>query len=304
MTELVVINRRIYAPQEACVSVFDRGFLYGDAIYEVTRSYGRILFQMESHMERLLRSAAALGMNLGLSREELIEEIYWAHREADSENAYMRIQISRGDGPIGLDPSLSSTTTRVIYLKPLPEKNPSHVSHGIDLAIADVTRNRKTSLDPNIKSGNYLNNILAIVKTPARAVQEWVMIDGQGYVTEGTTSNVWFVKGDVVVGVPDTSDILFGITRQIVRESCLSLGIRLEERPFTPDELRGADEVFITSSTREVMPVKAVDGKAVKTSPGAITRRLLGDYQRVIREYCKSAETRHPWSGASGRGLK
>jgi branched-chain amino acid aminotransferase len=292
MKELVSINREIFSPAEAKVSVFDRGFLYGDAIYEVTRSYGKVLFQLEPHIERLMRSAASVGMSIGMSRDELIDEIYWVHGKAEGENAYMRIQISRGSGPIGLDPALAVGTTRVIYLKPLPERNMAHVNQGLDIAISGVTRNVKRALDPNIKSGNYLNNILAIVRSPGVSVQEWIMTDSRGFVTEGTTSNIWFVKDGVLVGVPDESDILFGITRQIVRDLSKSLRIPLQERCFTPNELVGADEVFLTSSTREVMPVKTIDGKEVKTSPGPITQRLLDDYQRVIRDYCQAAEKR------------
>lgn len=296
MKELVSINRILSVPQEAKVSVFDRGFLYGDAIYEVTRSYGKILFQLEPHIDRLYRSAAALGMDLGMTKSDMIEEIYWVHRQAQGENAYMRIQISRGGGPIGLDPALSNGTTRVIYLKPLPERNMSHINHGVDVVMTDVLRNNKRTVDPNIKSGNYLNNILAIVHSQGKTAQEWIMTDQRGYVTEGTTSNIWFVKDGVLVGVPDDSDILFGITRMLVREIAKTLRLPLEERFFKPEELFSADEVFLTSSTREVMPVKSIDGKPVKTAPGVITKRLLDDYQRVIKEYCASAEARHPWA--------
>lgn len=296
MRELVTINREIFEPSQAKISVFDRGFLFGDGVYEVTRSYGKILFQLESHVERLIRSAQSIGMDLGMSRDELMEEIYWAHREANGENAYMRIQISRGTGVIGLDPALSQGTTRVIYLKPLPERNHTHITQGLDIAISDVTRNTKRALDPNIKSGNYLNNILAIVRSKGTPVQEWIMTDSEGRVTEGTTSNIWFVKDGVVVGVPDEADILFGITRQIVRDISLRSKIRLQERFFSPKELLTADEVFITSSTREIMPVKTIDGKLVKVSPGPVSQRLLDDYQTVIKEYCQAAEKRHAWA--------
>lgn len=295
MKELVSVNGEIYKPEDAKISVFDRGFLYGDAIYEVTRSYGKVLAHLELHIDRLYRSADRLAMPLPWSKEELIAELYRIHKAADGEDAYIRIQVSRGEGPISLDPRAARGVNTVIYVKPVPKPNPENYTKGVSVVTTDVLRNSKNAIDPNIKSGNYLNNILAIQKGLATNAAECLMVNREGFITEATTSNIYMVKDGRVYSSPDNFDILWGITRSRVRELARAHNVDWVEKGFTPEELRNADEVFLTSSIREVMPVSHVDGRAIKSCPGSKTQQLLDLYRADLKSYLTQAAQTHPW---------
>ncbi len=295
----VAINGKIFDPREAVVSVFDRGFLFGDAVYEVTRSYGRILFQLETHVARLYRSAQMISMNLGVTPDQLIDEIYRVVNSTKLENVYVRIQVSRGLSPTSIVPLPNSETTRIIYVKPSAGFSSDLYSRGCDIFISGVERNSKRALDPNIKSGNYLNNILAYIDGQRQfadfcarnsgfktsGLQEVLMLDADGQINEGCTSNVFMVQRGVLITPPDEANILFGITRKLICEVAEEVQVPVEFRPIAPEELLKADEVFISSSTREVMPVRSVDGVLIQGAPGPLTMRLGSGYKKKIEAY-------------------
>jgi branched-chain amino acid aminotransferase len=300
--EIVVINGTVSSPEEAKISVFDRGFLFGDAVYEVTRSYGRVLFQLEAHVERLFASASRLRMDLKKSQKEVCSELYRYVDMTDQDNVYVRVQVSRGQGPIGMDPGLVAEPNWVVYVRPLAPHKPTLYTQGCAVALSGVQRNDKRALDPNIKSGNYLNNVLAFTDGQERFgkyatqlslqmsdLQEVLMLDSDGRINEGCTSNIFIVKNGRLLTPPDSSDLLKGITRRIILDLAASAQIELEMRPLDPVELQSADEAFLSSATRELMPVRSVEAHLLKNSPGPITSLLLKKYREYIAEYCRVA---------------
>jgi branched-chain amino acid aminotransferase len=295
MKELVSINGEIFEPQKAKISVFDRGFLFGDAVYEVTRSYGRIFFQIEEHIERLFNSADNINMNLGKTQSQMIDHIYSIYKKLNLDDIYMRIQVSRGQGPIGMSPGLAKSVNEVIIMYPFQPSPQEHYTSGVTICVTERRRNSKRALDPNIKSGNYLNNVLAFIEGEKINAYETFMLNEQGNITEGTTSNIFCVKGRSLITPPASYDILRGITRKIVLSLAKNEGLKIEESGFPLDTLMDADEVFLTSSTREIMPISAINGVATKKSPGDVTTQLHKKYKRFIEDYCKNAQATHPW---------
>ncbi len=285
-TKLVAINGEIFKPEDAKISVFDRGFMYGDAVYEVARSYGRVFFELEPHIDRMFNSARLISMDLKKTPEEYIKEIYRIYSKVPDENIYMRIQISRGTGNIGLGMKNATEPNVVIYIRELELTPKEYYEKGVKVVTSHRLRNSKRALDPNIKSGNYLNNVLAYVDATASNAIESIMVNAKGEVTEGTTSNIFRVKDGVVYSAPDDSDILKGITRALVTRLCGDLKIPYQQQAFSPNDLESADEVFLTSSTREVLPVTTVNQKTIP-GPGPISKKLGAAYKEYIKEYCE-----------------
>ncbi|MCB0394220.1 MAG: aminotransferase class IV family protein, partial [Bdellovibrionales bacterium] len=182
----------------------------------------------------------------------------------------------------------------VIYLQPHTPHDPKYYTEGVSIALTERHRNSKRALDPNIKSGNYLNNVMAFTEGKKFNAYESVFINPQGQITECTTSNIFIVKGNEIISPPDESDILRGITRDILKDICRENDIRLSFRHFNVQELVGADEVFITSSTREIMPVSVVNGQK-RWSPGPVVDRLNTLYKKEILKYLEWAKSHHPW---------
>lgn len=295
MKELVAINGEVFKPQDAKISVFDRGFLFGDAIYEVTRSYNRIFFQIEPHIERLYKSAQSIGMDLGKTQAQMIEHIYNIYKKVDCDDVYMRIQVSRGDGPIGMSPTLVERPNEVIIIYPFVQIDKKYYEEGAKIYVTDRLRNTKKALDPNIKSGNYLNNVLAYSEGEKVGAMETFMVNSQGFITEGTTSNIFMIKGNTLITPPRSFDILVGITRGIVIELAQNLGYQVEEKGFDLAALQGADEVFLTSSTREIVPIREVNGKSFQVNKYEKTSKLIEGYKSYVNSYLEIARKEHPW---------
>ena len=290
MSELVAINGEVFKPQDAKISVFDRGFLFGDGVYEVVRSYGRVLFALEDHVERLFNSANRINIDLGMTPTQLQDEMYRVFKLANQDDMYVRIVVSRGESQkINIDPSLPNLKPNiVIYVKPIDKGDPQNYSEGVDIITASVFRNPKRSLDPNIKSGNYLNNVLAIGEAKKKKAYDAVMTNREGYLTEGPTWNIFIVKDGVYITPPDESDILHGITRKILKKVCHKNNLAWQERAFTPEEMRKADEAFSTGSVKEVMPIRTLDGvKIGNGKPGPLTLKLAQLYKEYVRHYCE-----------------
>lgn len=297
-TELISINGRILPAEDAKISVFDRGFLYGDAVYEVCRSYDRIFFEAEAHLQRLFRSAEAIAMDLKTSPEEYLREIYRVYSHSKNPRVYMRIQVTRGEGHIGLHPN---TVVRgpnvVIWIRNLEEIPEEYYSKGLRVVTTDRIRNPKRALDPNVKSGNYLNNVLGYFEAAKKGVNDAIMVNDRGELAEATLSNVFIVRGGKVVDMPDTGDLLHGITRGVVGHLCRSNGIGFEKRAVSVGELEAADEAFLTSTLREVMPITEVNGKRIGSGlPGSVTTRLGVLFKEYVESYVQQAMKRHPVS--------
>jgi branched-chain amino acid aminotransferase len=283
---LVNLNGRILAANEAEVSVFDRGFLYGDSLYEVARSYGGVFFGLEEHLERLQKSAELCRMVLAQTHEEYRREIdraFLAFRAQPGQaqaDAYCRIIVTRGAGRIGFGLNCIETPTQyAIIMQPIAPFTSAltaeHFEKGLNLQISERVRNDPRALDPAAKTGNYLNSLLAYLDAVAQGYDDALMLNFDGHMTEGTTFNIFYVKRGIVATPPLDIGILDGITRRQTLELCRELGIPSREVRFPRERMYEADEVFASSSIKEVFPVTRLDGRKIGNGkPGPITRRL------------------------------
>ena len=260
---------------QAKIPAMDHGFLYGDSVYETVRTFGRIPFLLDRHLDRLQRSLDRVFIPLPQGRKELVGEIErtveaFASAYRTTEDVAVRLVISRGTGPIGLDFALCERSSYLVYVFELPPLPASLFEEGVPVVISKIRRNHPRALDPAIKSGNFLNNILAFKDAKDAGAQEAIFCSADGYLAEGTTSNVFLVK-DGLVWTPHPQGILDGITRAVVFEEARAAGIPIGETNIPPEALFSADEAFITSSIKAVLGISRVNGRAVGSGrPGPI----------------------------------
>ncbi len=284
------VNGTVLPSEEARVSVLDNGFAFGDSVYEVLRTYGGQAFEPGRHFRRLRASATRLGIRVPASDASLLAQVdALLARTADPES-YIRIVVSRGLGDCSYDFGKVQGPTVVMIQKPLPPHPAWHYERGIRVAAVDVRRNHPRALDPAIKSGNLLNNILAVREAQSRGAEEPVLLNQEGFLAEGASTNVFLVRGGTVATPPLSAGILAGITREVVLELLPGLGIPSREEPLRLPDLFGADEAFMTSTTREVVPVASVDGKAIgEGRPGPLTRRVMEAFHAYAPRHCGQA---------------
>jgi branched-chain amino acid aminotransferase len=290
VTSLVLIDGRPSPPEAAKVSVFDRGFLYGDSVFEALRTYGGRPFALERHLQRLAKSAARVFIELPVSLPQIGREVLSAIVGAGNPESYVRLTVTRGVGEaLGLDPGLSRHALRVVIVTPLKSPPAETYSDGVSVITHRTPRVTDHSAAAGAKVGNYLTAVLAIRQARLANAAEALIVDGRGSVVEGATSNVFAVLGEGTLVTPPESDgILLGITRETVLSVAAELGIsiRLESLPL--DIVKGAREVFVSSSIRELVPVVSVDGTPIGDGrPGATTLRLL----TAFREACRLSTT-------------
>jgi branched-chain amino acid aminotransferase len=276
--ELANINGTIAPLERATVPVNDHGFLYGDSVYETVRTYRRRPFVLERHLERLERSAAGIRLPLPWSRRQLageIERTLAAAGTGGEGEFVIRIIATRGPGPLGYDPDLCPHPTMVILLRPLKPPSVSDREIGISVVVATLRRNPIEALDPRIKSSNLLNNILAAQQAKDAGAFEAIFFNTAGFLAEGTLTNVFFVKAGAARTPSLDCGILSGVTRDLVLDLSARNGAPIEQGLYREADLRCADEIFLTSTTREVLPVARLDGRPVGAgSRGPFTRRL------------------------------
>lgn len=282
---LVNVNGQIVPGSAAQAGVFDRGFLYGDSLYEVVRSYDGAFFKLEEHLQRLEKSAAlchmVLGQSLSTYRKE-IERTYEAFKKKHRGDAYCRIIVTRGTGKIGFGLECILTPTQYfIVMQPVEAPTPEQRKKGMALQISHRLRNDRRALDPAMKSGNYLNSLLAYLESGSEGFDDALLCDVNGHVTEGTTFNIFYVRRGIVATPPLDIGILDGITRRIVIGIAAKLGYPVREVRFPRERLYEGDEVFITSSIKEVFPITRIDG--ITKPIGPITKRLHAAYLEEIR---------------------
>jgi branched-chain amino acid aminotransferase len=280
---LVNIDGALLPPERATVSVFDRGFLYGDSVYETLRTYRGKVFELERHLARLRRSARLIGMDLPWDDARLRAEIERTVREAGNPESYMRVVVSRGAGRFGLDPTLADRALPIVIVRPLEAPPRESYERGVAVAIVSVRRNMREAIDPQAKTGNYLNSVLALAEARAAGAHEAILLDAEGLVAEGASSNVFCVRGGFLLTPPLSIGILDGVTRAIVLELASGPGeahVPEREAKLKPRDLYTASEVFITSTTRELLPVVEVvyEGERHRVGdgrPGPVWRELL-----------------------------
>jgi branched-chain amino acid aminotransferase len=275
----IYLNDRFVKEEEAVVSVFDHGFLYGDGVYETIRSYGRRIFMPDQHLVRLRRSADAIGLAIPIPAHKWPALLHEAMTRNDvgheHTDAYLRITISRGAGDIGLDPALCPTPTVVVMAKPLRPPSPEQYCHGVSLIVAQTRRNLPSALSPQIKATNFLNNILAKREAIAAGAFDSILLNWESHLTECTVSNLFFVRAGRLCTPALACGLLDGITRGIVLNLAQELKIPVDEGHFWVQEVYSADECFLTNTSMEVMPVTMVDGHPIgKEAPGLLTLQI------------------------------
>jgi len=274
MAELINVNGNITAADRALVPVLDHGFLYGDSVYETIRTYRGAPFLLARHLERLMNSCRMIRLTPP-SSAEIEREVRRTTSEAGNGESYIRIMVTRGVGPIGYEHDLCAKPGLFVIVLPLREIPPENYTRGIAVTMGRRRRNPRESLDPAIKSCNLLNNVLAHMEAEDAGAKETILLNTRGFLAEGTHTNVFFVKQGVVKTPALECGLLSGITRQVLLECCAEAGLPHEEGEYPAQALPEADEVFITSTLQEVMPVTKLDGRPVGDGrPGAVTKRL------------------------------
>jgi branched-chain amino acid aminotransferase len=279
----VNVNGRITDERQAVVSVFDHGFLYGEGVYEVLRTYNVRPFLLDRHLKRLRNSAGMIALDVPLSDEQFASRIAETIPGSLGE-WYIRILLTRGVGELSYDPALCPTPSVVIIVKPLVEPPADLYQQGVRVIISSITRNHPDSVSPAIKSNNLLNNALAMQEGFRRGASEVIMRNYKGELAECALSNFFIVKDGRALTPPLSAGLLPGITREFIWEVGKAAGIQVSERTMRDEDLYGADEVFLTSTTRELMPVVQVeDQKIGDGKPGPVTRRLMETFREMVR---------------------
>ena len=270
-------------PADATISVFDRGFLYGDSVYETLRTAGGRFVDMERHLVRLRSSAAGIGLEVPYSDAAIREITGRTVAAAGNDDSYIRIVLTRGTGQLMIDPRVSRDPLLVVIVKELHIPDESLYERGISAKIVDVLKPGRLQLDPSLKTGNYLNSILALSQAIEGEAEDAILCNAAGAVAEGATSNVFMVKGGRLLTPSFETGLLRGITRTVVVALAQQAGLEVIETTIFPAELYAADEVFLTSSVRGCMPVTRLDGEAVADGRvGPITRQMIGAYRDYI----------------------
>jgi branched-chain amino acid aminotransferase len=287
------VNGQITPLDEARIPVLDRGFLYGDSVYEVFRTYSGVPLFCHEHFDRMENSARLVHMKISQSRAELLEEMRRTAAAAGvphGEDIYVRWHVTRGAGALDLVPPRDLKTSFVIIVKEVPPWNPKFYSHGMRLAVTRTRRNPVEALSPDIKSGNYLNNILGVAEAIELDADDCLMLNPAGIVTEASNSNVFFVIDGRLLSPSAESGVLRGITKGAIEKLGAEPGFALHEATIPAADLARASECFVTSATREVMPVAALrlENGAWRDFPpggGDVTRRVARAYRDYVRRY-------------------
>ena len=282
MTTRINLNGEIQS--DACISVFDHGFLFGDSVYEVISTHGGCLCFANEHLRRLRNSAQAISLEIPLTDEQILREIRNTMEAAGNPESYVRIVVTRGVGAIDIDPETCTQPNVLIFVKPIQHYPEENYKNGINVALVSVKRNPKEALNPGIKTGNYLNNVLAKVEARKSGAADALMLNPTGQLTECTTSNFFFVRDQRLMTPSLSCGILSGITREVVLRLARENGVLVEEGEWPSDVLQNIEEAFITGTVKMVMPVTSLDGKPIGNGkPGPITKKMMRLYQDVLK---------------------
>ena len=284
MSIQVYVNGEFFPKEEAKISVFDHGFLYGDGVFEGIRAYNGRVFKLKEHIDRLYNGARGIMLDIPLTKEEMTEVVLETIRRNQLKDAYIRLVVSRGTGDLGLDPRKCQKPTIICIADKIvlyPEKL---YTEGMKIITAATRRNRPEGVNPQMKSLNYLNNILAKIEANLAGVPEAMLLNTEDYVAECTGDNIFIVRDGVLITPPPYVGILIGITRNTVMELAEKLGIKVEEKVFTRYEVFTADECFLSGTAAEAIPVVKVDGRPIGDGkPGPITKKIIDAFKELIK---------------------
>ena len=284
MSLKVYINGRLVDKEDAKVSVYDHGLLYGDGVFEGLRSYSGKVFRLDRHLDRLYESARAIWLEIPIKQSDLAKAVNDTLRANSLEDAYIRLVVTRGAGSLGLDPNRTSDPQVIIITDKIALYPAELYERGLDIITASTIRNHPAALSPRIKSLNYLNNILAKIEGLQAGCIEALMLNTKGEVAECTGDNIFLVRGGVLLTPPLDAGILEGVTRDAVIELARESKIEVRETALTKHDVYVADECFLTGTAAEVIPVVKVDGRVIGPgTPGPVTRDLRERFHKLAR---------------------
>jgi branched-chain amino acid aminotransferase len=280
----VYINGKLYQKEDAKISVYDHGFLYGDGVFEGIRSYGGKVFRLAEHLDRLWNSAKAIWLQIPISKQQMAQAIEDTLAVNAIQDGYIRVVVSRGCGTLGLDPNKCSDPQVIIITDHISLYPDELYQKGLEIITVSTLRNHPAALNPRIKSLNYLNNILAKIEGLQAGCIEALMLNHKGEVAECTGDNLFLVRNGRISTPPNEAGILEGITRDAVINLARQTGIEVQEVPLTKHDVYIADECFLTGTAAEVVPVVKVDSRTIGDgTPGKITRQLMARFRKLTQ---------------------
>ena len=282
----VYINGKFYEKSDAKISVFDHGLLYGDGVFEGIRSYNRLIFKLNEHIDRLFESAHSIMLTVPLAKEQLIKAVIATLKKNNLKDAYIRLIVTRGEGDLGLDPRKCKGNATVIIITDTIALYPEKLyKEGLEIITVPTIRNLPEALNPQIKSLNYLNNILAKIEALNAGCDEAIMLDSLGYVAECTGDNIFIVKNNHLYTPPQCMGTLRGITRDTVLEIAKRNRIPVHEHVLTRHEVFISDECFLTGTAAEIIPAVKVDGRVIGAGePGKLTLSLMKKFKELTKK--------------------
>ncbi|HXQ91715.1 MAG TPA: branched-chain-amino-acid transaminase [Nitrososphaerales archaeon] len=279
----VYVDGELLPRSKATVSVFDHGLLYGDGVFEGIRAYNGVVFKLKEHIDRLYESANYIRLAIPMQKEQMIQSVLETLRKNNLKDAYIRLLVTRGVGDLGLNPTICKSPSIVVITEPsAPSRDPRTNAIGKTTIISSIRRDPVDATSHEVKSLNYMNSILARWEAIEAGVDEAIMLDTRGFVSEATAENVFIVRKGQLATPSTNSAILHGVTRQRVIEIASDLGYSVSEREITPFELINADEVFLTGTLAELVPVIRVNGRIIGSGKvGPVTARIYGEFVKV-----------------------
>ncbi|MDD4980998.1 MAG: branched-chain-amino-acid transaminase [Candidatus Omnitrophica bacterium] len=282
----IYINGKFYPKEEAKISVFDHGLLYGDGVFEGIRSYSRLVFRLKEHINRLYESAHTIMLEIPLTKEQMIKAVVATLRKNGLNDAYIRLIVTRGEGDLGLDPRKCKGKASVIIIVDRIMLYPAALyKKGMEMITVSTTRNSHEALNPQIKCLNYLNNIMAKIEAVHLGYEEALMLNEQGYIAECTGDNIFIISKGELYTPPECMGALRGVTRDTVLEVARRYKIPTHEHVFTRHELYIADECFLTGTAAEIIPIVKVDGRVIGSGkPGKMTLSLTKKFKGLTKK--------------------
>jgi branched-chain amino acid aminotransferase len=281
---IIYLDGKFVDEEDARISVFDHGVLYGDGVFEGIRAYNGFVFKLKEHLNRLYHGAHTIGLKINETPEEMAQIVAETCRRNNLSDSYIRLVVTRGKGDLGLDPRNCPKSTTFCIASSIRLYSEELYKKGMAVVTVATRRNIAEACNPRVKSLNYLNNIYAKMEANLTGAGEGIMLNNEGYVAEATGDNVFYVRDGVLITPPIYAGLLEGITRNCVMELARKRGIEVKETLFTRMDLYTADECFLTGTAAEIIPVVKYDGRIIGTGePGEITKALIEDYRNYVK---------------------
>src|SRR5262245_25419822 len=280
----IYLDGKFVSERSAKISVFDHGLLYGDGIFEGIRAYNGRVFKLEEHIERLFCSAKSILLTIPLTKAEMMKAVVETCRHNKVHDGYVRLLVTRGVGTLGLNPNRCKNPSVIIIAGKIQLYPPEVYQKGMEIVTVPTVRNLHSALNPAIKSLNYLNNVLAKIEANNAGCEEAIMLNAEGFVSECTGDNIFILKQGRLLTPPLSAGALYGITRLVVMEIARDSGLEVSEANLTRHDMFNADEVFLTGTGAELVPIVKIDGRAIGNGkPGTVTQKLVAQYRALTK---------------------